>query len=263
MQCSHKMIVVPRRNAAFTLIELLVVIAIIAILAAILFPVFAQARDKARQTACLFNSRQISIGFMQYVQDYDELFPISQSGNALYVTQPYIKSMDVWRCPSFSGAYTLSASWLPRTRIVTGWLTNSDSIGGFGGSPPKPLSSIDEPAGMVLLAENNCFPPYDDPSITTNTAELGFTSCRDSRQAKYADRWKQTPMDPNGRLGAHHTNGLNIIFADGHVKWLAKPPADCHSYVSAMPAGLRLITDTATKACNVNNVVNDTWCDTN
>src|SRR5438132_3273033 len=68
----------PRRHAGFTLIELLVVIAIIAILAAILFPVFAQARDKARQTACLSNLKQLSLGVLMYAQDYDEVLP----GNA-------------------------------------------------------------------------------------------------------------------------------------------------------------------------------------
>jgi prepilin-type N-terminal cleavage/methylation domain-containing protein/prepilin-type processing-associated H-X9-DG protein len=247
-------------GAGFTLIELLVVIAIIAILAAILFPVFAKARDKARQTACLSNARQVSLGFMQYVQDYDEMFPPSTSGIALFVTQPYIKSLDVWRCPSYSGAYTLAVSWLPRDRIVTGWAHNSDVIGGFNGTPPKPLSYVDEPGGTVLLAENDCYPPYEDAPGTTQTAQLGFTACRDSRQAMFNNRWKQTPMDAQGRLGAHHSNGLNIIYVDSHVKWSAKPPADCHAYINQIPAGQRLITDPATRACNVNNVVNDTWC---
>lgn len=268
MQSPHRQIpLVPRfrsrLRAGFTLIELLVVIAIIAILAAILFPVFAQARDKARQAACLSNAKQISLGFLQYAQDYDELFAISASGTAFYVTQPYIKSYDVWRCPSYTGGYNLNAAWLPKIRIYTGWETNSDSIGGFNASPPKSLAQMAEPAGLVLLTENDCFPPYDDASTTAQTAQLGFTACRDSRQALFNPRWKQTPMDTNGRLGTHHANGLNIIWGDGHAKWSSKQPTDCHAYMSAMPAGKLFITDPATKACNPNNTANDTWCNTN
>jgi prepilin-type N-terminal cleavage/methylation domain-containing protein len=96
--------------AGFTLIELLVIIAIIAILAAILFPVFAQAREKARQAACLSNQKQIGLAVLQYVQDYDETFPLGYGqvgvgGYAfwentwyLYVT-PYVKSVEAFRCP--------------------------------------------------------------------------------------------------------------------------------------------------------------------
>lgn len=102
-------------NAGFTLIELLVVIAIIAILAAILFPVFAQAREKARQTSCLSNTKQMGLGIMMYVQDYDETFPATYyygdpttSGNfdltGIYqwsgLTQPYVKNVQIFVCPS-------------------------------------------------------------------------------------------------------------------------------------------------------------------
>ncbi len=102
------------KHRGFTLIELLVVIAIIAILAAILFPVFAQARAKARQTACLSNVKQITLGMMQYVQDYDETYAIrwpnpwpAQAPPAPAVgwnwdalILPYVKNADVYRCPS-------------------------------------------------------------------------------------------------------------------------------------------------------------------
>ena len=108
-----------KASQAFTLIELLVVIAIIAILAAILFPVFARARDNARRTSCLSNLKQIGLGVLQYTQDYDETMPLanwgSNAGNGFYwmdAVQPYVKSTQLFTCPSrsntFGGAdYTL------------------------------------------------------------------------------------------------------------------------------------------------------------
>jgi prepilin-type N-terminal cleavage/methylation domain-containing protein len=92
---------------AFTLIELLVVIAIIAILAAILFPVFARARDKAQQTSCLSNVKQLCLGVMMYAQDYDECLTCVQhrTPTAVYAywyqaIQPYVKNADIERCPA-------------------------------------------------------------------------------------------------------------------------------------------------------------------
>src|SRR5579859_7650804 len=110
---------IKKRMSGFTLIELLVVIAIIAILAAILFPVFAQAREKARQTGCLSNEKQIGLGILQYVQDYDEKYPQSEDEHYVQwydMVFPYIKNGDkyagisygrggVWDCPSFPSDY--------------------------------------------------------------------------------------------------------------------------------------------------------------
>ncbi|HLJ54985.1 MAG TPA: DUF1559 domain-containing protein, partial [Chthonomonadaceae bacterium] len=132
------------RVRAFTLIELLVVIAIIAILAAILFPVFAQAREKARQTACISNMKQIGIGLIMYASDYDAQYPPSQlgAGNNLVswpqMMQPYIKNQDVFVCPSsVPGAITpdpalifggTARTYCSRTRtdISFGVLTGAD-----------------------------------------------------------------------------------------------------------------------------------------
>src|SRR5262249_29238845 len=101
--------------------ELLVVIAIIAILAAILFPVFAQAREKARQASCLSNEKQIGLGILMYAQDFDEVYPYSQryddsvkhpwGTNWAIVTQPYAKSYDIYRCPS-DGSKDCAESWM-------------------------------------------------------------------------------------------------------------------------------------------------------
>src|SRR5438552_8343561 len=96
-----------RRIQGFTLIELLVVIAIIAILAAILFPVFAQAREKARAVSCLSNIKQLGLAVNMYVQDYDETYPIACPNDWWYYiwgvnVQPYIKNVQVFKCPSDS-----------------------------------------------------------------------------------------------------------------------------------------------------------------
>jgi prepilin-type N-terminal cleavage/methylation domain-containing protein len=132
-----------QRRPAFTLIELLVVIAIIAILAAILFPVFAQAREKARQTACLSNLKQIGVALTMYQSDYDTMYPPSQlgSGTALVswptMVQPYIKNDQVFVCPSSSPSalpvdttYIVSSPKMyasrTRTAIAFGLLTAAD-----------------------------------------------------------------------------------------------------------------------------------------
>jgi len=121
-----------RKNEGFTLIELLVVIAIIAILAAILFPVFAQAREKARQASCLSNEKQIGLAALQYYQDYDELGPryitsaaenaVSPSirGTWIAFLYPYMKNTGIWKCPNMPDATSGGTSI---------WLTTVSSIG--------------------------------------------------------------------------------------------------------------------------------------
>jgi prepilin-type N-terminal cleavage/methylation domain-containing protein len=93
------------KRKGFTLIELLVVIAIIAILAAILFPVFAKAREKARQASCLNNVKQISTGLHLYAESWDEVYPSSHFAAYIYLTRKEVGSVQVWRCPSNPSGY--------------------------------------------------------------------------------------------------------------------------------------------------------------
>ncbi len=128
----------PQKRRAFTLIELLVVIAIIAILAAILFPVFAQAREKARQASCLSNLKQIGIALTMYQSDYDSMYPPSQlppSGANIVswptMVQPYIKNDKVFICPSTApGALPADTTYLvPTTKVYTGQTRTAVSFG--------------------------------------------------------------------------------------------------------------------------------------
>ncbi len=166
----------------FTLIELLVVIAIIAILAAILFPVFAQARDKARQISCLSNAKQIGVSLMMYVQDYDETFPTAwgQYGTNHYISelQPYIKNgygnpgvlasaTGVWQCPS--------ASTIGTNRVSAALTTNANLMGvGYNWGPISPehqalsLAAINRPAEVVAIGETNRV-MFGDGSADTGT----------------------------------------------------------------------------------------------
>jgi prepilin-type N-terminal cleavage/methylation domain-containing protein/prepilin-type processing-associated H-X9-DG protein len=174
-----------RRNSAFTLIELLVVIAIIAILAAILFPVFAQAREKARQASCLSNQKQLALGVLQYVQDYDETFPYGLNKNmpggwasdALWTVaiQPYIKSVQVFACPSDGRGMEPNPNgpdWMglgisyAANGYYNEWCCSPDWNSGFkikglfgmAGegwlmSQPKALADVNRSADTIMIAE--------------------------------------------------------------------------------------------------------------
>src|SRR5438093_252086 len=165
----------PVRRRAFTLIGLLVVIAIIAILDAILFPVFAQARDKARGAFCLSNMRQMNLATMQYVQDYDEAFPFlnvrwGPSGGATRAEtgfdqplMPYIKNTGVFTCPSDAGARNapdlarcndgaLARQTIRRSYAMVG---SVDTAQGYlaGNAGADPNTGIVDPNRAVAMAE--------------------------------------------------------------------------------------------------------------
>ncbi len=200
-------------RTGFTLIELLVVIAIIAILAAILFPVFAQARDKARQTSCLSNAKQIGTGVMMYTQDYDEMYPTIDYAKYLVLIQPYTKNEQIWECPSATGSYRIVASAAlfnpPADKFIkTGWAANGDVFGGFFQSAPKNLTRVDEPAGTVLLAETDVdrsITPRQTPprprSARASISGMSGTTCGGRRPLPAFGQWEQ-PWVRAGPSGA-------------------------------------------------------------
>ncbi|RYG65628.1 DUF1559 domain-containing protein, partial [bacterium] len=151
-------------RSAFTLIELLVVIAIIAILAAILFPVFGRARENARRSSCQSNLKQIGLGIMQYTQDYDERYPVrawptDETMSWRRVTQPYIKSAQVFSCPSNTqnATYALDSSAASIPPIMRSYAANGyDDMSGRGGGQslmPRPNATKSGPATLAAVAE--------------------------------------------------------------------------------------------------------------
>jgi prepilin-type N-terminal cleavage/methylation domain-containing protein len=162
-----------RKRTGFTLIELLVVIAIIAILAAILFPVFAQAREQARQSTCLSNFKQIGLGVMMYVQDWDECYPnnrlaqLSGGGECNQkmitwktATVPYVKNIAVYKCPSNPknnlGDETRNAESLGFPTFPISYAYNGSALWSAAATKEvNTLASVPEPARYLMLIESN------------------------------------------------------------------------------------------------------------
>ena len=141
------------RRRGFTLIELLVVIAIIAILAAILFPVFAKAREKARQTSCLSNLRQWATATLTYVQDYDERFPLQDYAGGIYVPwytalYPYVKNEQMYHCPS-TGSTT---AWYPDYADNGYVFSNSSRALGTCQTPSETMMMVDASVRFVSVS---------------------------------------------------------------------------------------------------------------
>ncbi len=207
----------------FTLIELLVVIAIIAILAAILFPVFARAREKARQTSCLNNMKQLGLGMLMYAQDYDEMFCALGGGrgwiydppvpghpdfnrhpdhdppyidswaNLIY---PYIKNIQIYRCPSTNYSCYGVAYGLPRYGVKPG--------GGYVTIFGRPtVGEIKRPTEIMMIGEKGAGGGTQYIMHKSDSRSCSYYACR-----------------------ADHNGGLNVAFFDGHAKWVkAEEPA--------------------------------------
>jgi prepilin-type N-terminal cleavage/methylation domain-containing protein len=214
-----------RRNFTrhgFTLIELLIVIAVIALIAAILFPVFARARENARRAGCQSNMKQMGLAFTQYTQDYDERYPIKywacggatgiacpytdSSGTLWYhALFPYTKSVQIFNCPSAAIAkqsLDSNGKWVYTTSVNYGW---NESYGSLPGTTTKTtedmfskraLADVADPGGTLLVTEA-------DQADDGNSYHINGT---DSSSAK--------------KPGQLHFEGDNVLFADGHVKWM-------------------------------------------
>lgn len=226
----------------FTLIELLVVIAIIAILAAILFPVFARARENARRASCQSNLKQIGLGFKQYSQDYDEKYPLvvaNTGGTAgafdagdqgwAQILQPYLKSTQIFQCPSevtppnatggITPGYTdywynsaLHGTSEASLDSVALTIMNGDGYGAGGSATKTDGTSAYAVSGAGAQGS----------AVATGDTFIGATLVATPYQSNTASLlpiYDTTTATSQGYGGKRHLDGLNLAFADGHVKW--------------------------------------------
>jgi len=247
-----------RRNRAFTLIELLVVIAIIAILAAILFPVFAQAREKARQTSCISNLKQVALGWQMYIQDYDETLAFRPSGAAVgpspacdwrYVCDsaqsrsgsyinwwelvtPYMKNYQIITCPSAPNEYNgVSNGWTATQSFGIGLNAYPDwglTKGAgrittpFGGNiyPGVGLAEVSKPAQTVLIADAGylTYKTYWETWPRNGLNKHAGTSPWVAPKPEFESGSEWAPEPRHNGTNGDFSGICNVGFVDGHVK---------------------------------------------
>lgn len=212
-----------RRNA-FTLIELLVVIAIISVLAAILFPVFARARENARRASCMSNLKQIGLGIMQYTQDYDERYPTYRVPDAssnyaadpygwVDSIQPYVKSYQLFQCPTESTSPDPTKPLGdPSSRIsdyaINIWITGRDISTGNKVTGMS-IAALERSSATALVIE---YRTYGSASFFLEPGSLPING--------------RVVISASPRFENRHFNGVNFIYADGHVKFTTSPGDD-------------------------------------
>lgn len=234
----------------FTLIELLVVIAIIAILAAILFPVFAKVREKARQTSCTSNLKQLGLAVTQYVQDNDETFPSGVAGftdgrgwaGEIY---PYVKSTGVYKCPDDSTSNTTNVNGKNEADYPVSYGFNGDLSGDgtWVGPAVHTLAALNAPSNTVMMFEVvGLQAPIDGNNGSLDTQSFvacgpdgggdgGADPATTAGALHYDTGWLGNPVRTAGSStdaktynnpanGGRHTGGSNFLLSDGHVKWL-------------------------------------------
>jgi prepilin-type N-terminal cleavage/methylation domain-containing protein/prepilin-type processing-associated H-X9-DG protein len=203
------------RRAGFTLIELLVVIAIIAILAGILFPVFSQAREKARAISCISNMKQMGLGITMYTQDYDEHLPVGsrtwapgQAARWMHQTYPYVKNAGIYHCPSSSlPAWNPNAFGNAGTYGYNSFMLNN-----------RIVAEINKPAETIAVVET--------PAGSSNTNRFRARPDVLVRPGVWTGAPWSTWAPAESRVAYRHQEQANVAFVDGHVKVMRRGDLD-------------------------------------